>query len=509
MDDHAPEGASQAEASLSAAPETYAIPDVTFENGSELAAIHFDTVDQHGAAFHVFVAKTAYALGPHDEYGVAPLSPAPAPAPLLAEDLRYANDPSASVLQESDFAPYKPQCDVMVNATAYAPLGLPVRKFQVSLLVQRPLPATASQTPTPPMAPTEFVTLVAKMLDVHGERSFKRHCAPWRVVLWTIKLLTLTLWRPAPWRLTRAARFSELPLRYEFAEGGACRIDADDRAARRVARKHRLAPSSVTAPGSAESDADAPQASPAIAHEVCQTNPLGRGFTRRWYLKARRITTLPAPRICDVKQPASARDFWRAACGADLAPPAGLGSVGRAWLPRRALAGTFDHKTHWQPDEVPGLPADFDFAYWNSTPADQQCAHLTGGEQVTLINLCRPEHPSAQISLRGNSVLRFSLPVQAMFLLLVDDDNKIAITRLVIDTVVIAPDAATVQLVWRSCLPAEGAFHTARLMHLTDAGQIARLDLLEKTQAQAADLMNQATTANSPAAGPVNTSTLS
>ena len=226
-------------------------------------------------------------------------------------------------------------------------------------------------------------------------------------------------------------------------------------------------------------------------------NPLGRGFARHWYLDAQQLATVPAPRIFYPKQPCTAEQFWQGAAGKDLPPPAGLAPIGRGWLPRRALAGSIREKEQWDQDEVPMLPEDFDFAYWNCTPPDQQCAHLAGLEQFTLTNLCRHDHPSARADRIGNTVLRFALPQQVLFLLLADAHDQLLVLRLKIDTVLIDTDAGTVELVWRAIVPADAGQVAARLMHVSEPEQIARVALLEQAQealAGAAPMTNETVT---------------
>ena len=58
--------------------------------------------------------------------------------------------------------------------------------------------------------------------------------------------------------------------------------------------------------------------------------------------------------------------------------PAGYGPIDPGWLPRRALAGTYDDR--WNRTKKPLLPDDFDPAYALSSPADQRNAKpLAGG----------------------------------------------------------------------------------------------------------------------------------
>jgi hypothetical protein len=51
-------------------------------------------------------------------------------------------------------------------------------------------------------------------------------------------------------------------------------------------------------------------------------------------------------------------------------PVAGFGAVPRTWPKRARLAGTYD--LAWQEGRAPLLPEDFDPAYWQAAPADQQ-----------------------------------------------------------------------------------------------------------------------------------------
>lgn len=407
------------------------LPNLVFDNRTQFSASQFDMVDQFAEAFHVVVARTGYTIGPCGADGVASLTPLALPAPLLTEDRHLGGDTDAGTLQESDFAPYKPRCDVIVNGAAHAPLGLAMAQFAVNLNVSKAGKA-----------------VIDKTLQVCGEHYFRRTDMVKRVIQGCAKVATLALLRPNPWRLSTPEKFTQLPLQYAYATGGQCRIDTPGR----------------------------------TQHDSCQTNPLGRGFARHWYLDAQQLSAVPAPRIYYPKQPCTAQQFWQGAAGQDLPLPAGLAPIGRGWLPRRLLAGSIKEKTQWSPEELPMLPKDFDFAYWNCTPPDQQCAHLSGQEQFTLTNLCRHDHRSARADRIGNTVLRFALPEQVLFLLLADQHDKLLVLRLAIDTVVIDTDAATLELVWRVTVPANAGQVAARLMHVVQPEQIARLTLLEQAQ---------------------------
>lgn len=407
------------------------IPNLVFDNRTAYAASQFDMLDQFGVAFHVVVARMAYTLGDCGADGMASLIALSLPAPLLTEDRHLDGDTQAGTVQESDFAPYKPRCDVIVNGAAHAPRGLAMAQFLVNLRVS-----------------SSAKLLIDKTLQVCGERFFRRKSIGKRLLQGCARAATLGMLRPNPWRLSPPEKFVQLPLHYAYACGGQCRLDTKD----------------------------------GKQHASCDTNPLGRGFARHWYLDAQQVKAMPAPRIYYPKQPCTAEQFWQGAAGKDLPPPAGLAPIGRGWLPRRTLAGSIREKAQWDQDEVPMLPEDFDFAYWNCAPADQQCAHLAGQEQFTLTNLCRHDHPSARADRIGNTVLRFTLPQQVLFLLLADTDDKLLVLRLAIDTVLIDTDANKVELVWRAIVPADAGQVAARLMHVSEPEQIARVALLEQAQ---------------------------
>ena len=79
-------------------------------------------------------------------------------------------------------------------------------------------------------------------------------------------------------------------------------------------------------------------------------------------------------------------------------------------------------------------------------------------------------------------MLRFALPEQVMCLLLADKNDHLLVWRLAIDTVLIDPEAATMELVWRAIVPADAGQVASRLLHLMEPAQIARIELLEQAQ---------------------------
>jgi hypothetical protein len=465
-------------------PVTLDIPHLLFDNRTELDALHFDTVDQHGQAFHVIVAKTGYCLGPCNEHGEAVLEALDEPIQLNVEDEHYEGDLTKSVKQESDLAPYKPYCDVIVNTNAYAPQGKPTPSFKVQLHVQLPdKPAPLPQAPqslNPLQSPRAEVhqlwqqeivraknTLIAgdvlinKVLQVTGERYLSK--SPWG----------------GTWKLSEVTPFTKLPIRYEYAFGGQCRIEASDPAADSVPQKYRL---------TAQQLAEHPDKnSPPVAHDACMTNPLGCGFTRDWYLNSTGVEKLTAPRVEYPAFPFDAEQFMRVVDGGVISGPAGLGIVSGEFEQRIKLFGHMDMKTDWAEDEVPLLPQDFDFQYWNCAPVDQQCQHLRGGEKFTLVNLCAHNALFAKRDSSGNTLLQFRLPEQSLFVLAAEIEGGISVHELMIDTVLIDTQEAKIDVVWRICLPADGSLSEARLLLADQKDQLDRLKLLQTPLGQRAD----------------------
>jgi hypothetical protein len=124
----------------------------------------------------------------------------------------------------------------------------------------------------------------------------------------------------------------------------------------------------------------------------------------------------------------------------DRPTPAGLGVIGSSWQPRASLSGTYDAK--WADTRQPLLPEDFDDRFFQCAPADQQSPQfLTGGESVTLLNLCR------------ESPLNFKLPLLELVLetRFMDGERREHETPK-LHGVILEPDFPRVSLVWHSAI---------------------------------------------------------
>ena len=119
-------------------------------------------------------------------------------------------------------------------------------------------------------------------------------------------------------------------------------------------------------------------------------------------------------------------------------PPAGVGAIKRSWAPRRNYAGTYDEA--WMKERMPLAPMDFDERFNQSAPPAQVSPQpMRGGERVEVLNM----HPEGPIA--------FELPRVHWFVGLQTAD---ALTehRPQLDTVVLEPNARSVDLTWRSTI---------------------------------------------------------
>jgi hypothetical protein len=159
-----------------------------------------------------------------------------------------------------------------------------------------------------------------------------------------------------------------------------------------------------------------------------RANPVGRGFCRRPDADALDGKPLPNTEAADspFKRPDGA---YR---------PMAFGPIGRNWLPRAALAGTYD--AGWLENVFPALPRDFDESYYQAAPVDQQIPYPRGGEAVRLTHLT-PE-----------GLTSFRLPLRHFRVWFVRRDGEEIETRPVIDTLIIEPDRRRFMVVWRAAL---------------------------------------------------------
>jgi hypothetical protein len=431
-----------------------------FRNHTPFPALAFEGIDPENQPFHVLTLRQTLTW---DDDGT--LTYADEQAPLNTKDHYFGEPHNSLVRQESDLCHFKPYCDVIVNAMAYAPKSQPSRRFNVRLRLLCPHetlePSAPPQGLNPMQKPSKQAqqawlaeynnlhqraaqeqVLLDKTLNVTGERWFVRRTAPRRWLATGLRWASLGILRPTTWRLTRPQKTLSVPVRIDRAFGGTCRITANDPAAKRLAKRHRLKPQ--------------PQArsSGALAQAGLQANPQGCGWGRFWYLNAKRLRRIPAPQLEVPGQPLKPAHFNQAHAeklsdetAATLI--AGLGIRPKGHPERARLAGNIDESFI---NGKRGLPEDFDFAVWNAAWPDQQARHLKGNETLELVNLCEPDAPGVRYDRQGNTVLRLSLPQHDCFALLRYADGTLSEQPLLIDTLIVEPQAQTLSLVWRVTL---------------------------------------------------------
>lgn len=119
--------------------------------------------------------------------------------------------------------------------------------------------------------------------------------------------------------------------------------------------------------------------------------------------------------------------------------PMSFSPIGRNFECRIPYAGTYDQD--WLDNHAPFWPKNFDYRYFQATPADQQIPYPKGGEQVVLKNL----------SPKGT--IKFRLPEVSMPILFIPYQGKDQPLDAVIDTVLIEPDLGRFMITWRASLP--------------------------------------------------------
>lgn len=167
----------------------------------------------------------------------------------------------------------------------------------------------------------------------------------------------------------------------------------------------------------------------ASKHVAFMRNPIGCGFHK--HLKREWVDGSPLPNTEELNQPVEKPDN-------DYAPMA-FGPIGRGWEQRIRYAGTYDQD--WIDNTFPFSPPDFNEAYYQAAPVDQQIAYPNGGEEVVLVNLT----PEGRIS--------FKLPIIEVPVVFFRKKSERHETQAVLDTIVIEPDKGVFSLTWRASLP--------------------------------------------------------
>ncbi|MDG3714534.1 DUF2169 domain-containing protein [Pseudomonas aeruginosa] len=434
-----------------------------FRNLTPFGALSYSALAPDGQEHPVIAMKVGYRLEPIEGQPgqCRAIVMDEEPLPLCMADTYYGEPGASSVLEESDLAPFKPYCDVIVVGHAHAPAGRPVRTWEAGLRITSTRPQQIFPDPPPPQRPPG-VRLTTDELREHQAKvqEARRRTSEQRTPL---LLLDKTLRFTGPrefrdgllgWHLTEPEPATRVALRWEQAFGGASRI---------ANPRH-------------QDDLEAPEF---LLNEVCFSNPLGCGWLEHRHEKLHyqqtgdMLVRLPAPQIEHLGEPIERLLRPRHPTGpldapamADVAEgygytPAGFGIVGRAWAPRLALAGTYDQD--WEDHHWPGLPQDFDFTYWNGAPADQQVAYPTPDARIELFNLVDP-----RLSVDGRCDIQ--LPGHRPFVLLRMDNGVMLPLPMLTDTLRIDTDAMTLSMTHRISLPGTLGIRVLEARFETDPG---------------------------------------
>jgi hypothetical protein len=380
---------------------------VEFINHTPFGAAAYRALDTNALEHDVVVLRTVYRLAPVHDGDLSWLVPSvideEAPG-LITEDQHAGATGASSVIAESDLAPYKPRCDVLLAGAAHAPWGKPATSWLTRLRVSHEVDG-------------EHLPLLDKTLRVHGPRRFVHAGGAWAV--------------------ETAAPATRVPIAAELAYGGACWLGHEQQEVNYTNPLgcgwwHAGWLDALRAAG-----APAPEALPAPQWEHPEDPITQPDFTRQ-------------PAGLTVPQMAELRYAHR---------PAGFGAVGRAWTPRIQQAGRYDDT--WLKWSWPQLPRDFNMGYWCAAPADQQVEDfLPAGATIELAHLVPPEHCPT-----GHAVIR--LPGHRAGVLWRTASGLVLTGEMVIDTVLIDTTAMTLALTWRTHLAGQMQATRAELVYQT------------------------------------------
>ena len=389
--------------------------------------------------------------------------------PLAYVDDYHGEALKSSLRWESDTAPAKPRCDLVVLGTAHSPQGRPCRRFEARVKLttpdrERPLPPRPAplgygmdlpaaderewqkEAARARSRPIPGEILLDKRLQVTGARWLKRRMLPMRVFWWFVKVLSLGLFRRCPWVLTRPEALRALPIQYEYAYGGHNQVFASHSRSGRVPRRQGLPREEKDRMRRAwRRD----RQDGVIAESGWEENYAGRGYMPAWQIKALAVKRLPAPQLEDPRYPFTAKAAWRAMEGKASGRyrlalrPQGLGPITRNWQPRLALGGTWDEA--WR-SSGKHYPQDHDLAFNNYAHPDLQCRHLAGNEILELTNLCDLKMPGVFLDQERNQWLRFQLPGYNPYLLVVIEPESRRVTLLQRASIPVEPEPFEVEL---------------------------------------------------------------
>lgn len=168
-----------------------------------------------------------------------------------------------------------------------------------------------------------------------------------------------------------------------------------------------------------------------------KANPCGKGYYAKKDKALSGALLLP-----NIENPANLiRSFQ------DQPRPAGFGPLNRVWPQRLEKTGTYDDK--WLKTRWPWFPDDFNYAFFNAAPEDQQInGYFKGDEAFSVSNM----HP-------GLPVIKGKLPgmrVRCFINRRGDPDSVLEEPAMHLDTIWIYPEEKRLLLIWRGNVPVSG-----------------------------------------------------
>jgi hypothetical protein len=385
---------------------------IELENHTPFPALVFEKLGYRGKHFDVLAIHGTFRL--KTDGTRADL--ASEQSPLVMADTYWGEPETSSLKFETDLVIAKKRSDIHVIGTAHSPKGEARRNWQASIKLGK----------------------VHKTLDLFGPTQ------------WTSSALS--------WRKSKPEPITQLPLRYEYAYGGAHQWDT------------HTDPSKRQPP-----------------HED-ERNPIGLGHYNAWKLNGKQ--PYPAAQIL-APNAAGLLDSLGKVYSVE-----GFGPISRWWHSRAQYAGTYD--SVWQERVWPYLPEDFDFAFYNSAHPDLQYpGYLEGNEPLELTGLL-PDSNTRSSSANPEGTVRTALGAYALVVVAEDDTGTLHEHSPRLDTVTIDLDTQLIHHTWRLTLPKSlgtrhivlGAYtprdeSSAQLqaLHFQSASQIAAAPPPPKTSA--------------------------
>jgi hypothetical protein len=161
-------------------------------------------------------------------------------------------------------------------------------------------------------------------------------------------------------------------------------------------------------------------------HSAFMKNPIGKGYHLQ--LSKSFVDGSPMPNTEQLNRPVTMPNGNYS--------PMSFGPLGRSWSPRLELAGSYDE--NWANNQYPLPPADFDAAYFQAAPIDQQIPYPQGGEALFLQNLTQ----------EGQTA--FVLPTIDMPVIFFYKGSKQVKKSAVIDSIILEPDEGLFTMTWRT-----------------------------------------------------------